>query len=427
MKLNDLQQAYPPVPAALQDSLVRTARTLQEEKPVKKKLSFALVFALLVLLASAGLALSLRYSVEKAVPPKFADKITTIDETYENDYFTMSINDAVSDGMRLILAMHFEPREGAEQVLVFPRLTAQSGDKVLMTDPEAGFEYLDGFWMPEMADNPAGPGNAMLDMVLWEEDFEDTAAIREEITWTLTLHTLKPNWPITHDQYTSKGYVDLGGAITHDQHNQLFADAYQNKEILLTYGDNTLEYSWYLPVPEGMSEEEYMLKRDWERLVLSGSFEEVDRSQCEFSTKGNAELKQAQPGQIAPMEGFDVQVQSVQVGFLGCAYDLLLLHPEGTSDWKESRTPPLYFEVRAGDTRLNAGGYSFDSSGASLPQPNAQQMRGNFSIEGLDKIPDEITFVPFTIAEGEEYLKLNAEEGQQRFYQEDKAFIVKLN
>ncbi len=424
MKLSELKSAYPPVPADIRQNLVRTAHTLQEDRPMKKKPTFVLAFVL-VLLAATAAAVTLRYSVEKAVPPKYADKITTIDQHYENQWYTLDINDAVSDGMRMVLAMHFEPKAGADPVLIFPRLEARAGDTKLYPDPESGYEYLDGFWMPEMTEGPAGPGNAMLDMVLLEEDVPDQAAIKEDITWTLTLHTLKPRWPLEHDTYTSKGYFESGG-LTEEEHSQLFRDAYKNEKILLTYGDNTLEYSWYLPVPEGMSEEEYMLKRDWERLVLSGSFEEVDRSQCEFSTKGNAELKQAQPGQIAPMEGFDVQVQSVQVGFLGCAYDLLLLHPEGTSDWKESRTPPLYFEVRAGDTRLNAGGYSFDSSGASLPQPNAQQMRGNFSIEGLDKIPDEITFVPFTIAEGEEYLKLNAEEGQQRFYQEDKAFTVKL-
>ncbi len=424
MKLNDLQQAYPPIPAALRDSLVRTARTLQEEKPVKKKLSFALVFALLVLLASAGLALSLRYSVEKAVPPKFADKITTIDETYENDYFTMSINDAVSDGMRLILAMHFEPREGAEQVLVFPRLTAQSGDKVLMTDPEAGFEYLDGFWMPEMADNPAGPGNAMLDMVLWEEDFEDTAAIREEITWTLTLHTLKPNWPITHDQYTSKGYVDLGGAITHDQHNQLFADAYQNKEILLTYGDNTLEYAANLPVPKGMKEEEYYLKRDWERLVLSGAFEEVDRAQRTFTTKPNAELKQFQGEQVVPMEGYEVVVTSVRAAFLGSEYQLLLRHKGGTMD-KDDREPRSYFELRYQGAILPSSGFSFNHAGVGLDAENTQEMRGSFSIANLDGVPDEITFVPFTLKEGVQYHEAMNDPGL-RFYQEEKAFPVSL-
>mgnify|MGYP000844884617 FL=1 len=424
MKLSDLQRAYPPLPADILEDLTHTARNLKEENPVKRKLSVVLAAAMLLVGITTALALTLRHSVEPFVPAKFADKITAIDDHYENDYFTMSINDAISDGTHMMLAMQFEPKPGAEEVLVFPVLTARHGDTRLFPDPEAGFEYLDGFWQPDRLDNPDGIVRATLDMVLLEEDVANLVAVKEDINWTLTLHTLKPLWPVELDTHTLIGDRE-GDGLNYEEYAQLFKDAYQEKRILLAEGDNTYAFDAYLPVPEHMTEEEFIYKRNWERLVLSGAFTEVDRAERTFTTPGNEEVKRAVPGEPIRLEGFDVIVQDVQVAFLRSHYDFLLRPRDGTDFSASSNDPLRYFEIRVDGKALELGGFSLNPDDLSVPGVSAQRLRGDFSIASLDEVPTALTFVPFSLKEGAHYLEARTDLSL-RVYDDQGAFVVNL-
>ena len=404
MKLSDIKRAYPPVPEHMLEGLVQTARTLQEDAPVKKKHSLALVAAIaLVLLAATAVALTLQYSVEKAIPPKFADKIVPIGEHYENKWFTLDINDAFSDGTRMSLAMTFTPKEGADSVYVFPRVTAQSKGEELMPDVESGFEAFDGIWLPEKVENPAGPGNIMLEMALLTEDEEGArpSAVADDVEWDITFHVLKPNWPLETDKYTQQGYFDRDD-ISHEAHEQLFRDAYKNKKILLTYTDTTVEYSAYLPPPKGMSQEEFMLKRDWERLVLSGAFDEVDSFGRRFTTPGNRVVKMEAPLTMH-LTGVDIEITYAELTNASgrLAYDIVYL--DGSTN-KDHPGHPVYQELRAGDTKLNERSLSLDTGEDS----DKRQKVGLFFVtDNLDALPDKLKLVPYTLPEGAFFTSLD--------------------
>jgi len=229
MKLDDLKKNYPPVSAAGHAQFMRTLANLKEEEPVKKKLSLSLALALVLILALAATAIALvtSYSVKDHIDPKFIDQITQIDQSYENDYLSLSINDALADAKSLFVAMNMTHKPGAPEVYVFPFVTAESQGKALDVDIESGFDFYDGAWLPERAPSSEGPGNYSLDMAIMEDRMPGA---QDDITWTLTFHVLKPNWPIETDQYSARGYYEGEGKIAHEDYEQLFRDATRTKK-----------------------------------------------------------------------------------------------------------------------------------------------------------------------------------------------------
>lgn len=106
-----------------QADLLRRAH--EEEQPVKRKLSVSLAVALvLTLLAATACAVVIRfgaldYNAQLAENPEYARHILTLDETYDHEAFTMTLNDAVFDGSALSLTMNITPKEGAEPVFIY--------------------------------------------------------------------------------------------------------------------------------------------------------------------------------------------------------------------------------------------------------------------------------------------------------------------
>ncbi len=417
MKLSDLKRAYPPVSEAGHAQFLRTLNQLEEEAPVKKKitLSLALAFVLILALAASAVALISKYSVKDHLDPKFAGQVTKIGEEYENDWMKLSVNDAISDGSRMSVALNLAHKEGADEVYVFPIISAESEGAKLDVDLESGFEFFDGAWLPEKTENPEGPGNYSADFYIMEDRLPGA---KGDIAWTLTFHVLKPNWPLEVDQYSTKGYYERD-KIAHEDYEQLFRDAYKNKKILLTYNDATVEYSAYLPAPEGVSEDDFLMMREWERLVRSGAFDEVDRFSRSFTTK-KAERANAQgDDKVYSFPEYDLTVKNlaatrmnmdVSFGITMKKADLL-----GKDEW-------LYFEARAGESKIQPAGY-----GAGKPdetEDGAYRFGGTYDMKPLDAMPDEITFVPYIqkmtpTAPGQNPVTENR-------YLEDNAFSVKL-
>lgn len=283
MKLDELKRAYPPLSEAGQARFLRTLEGLQENAPQKPRFSYALAFAILaiLLLAASAVALIHQYSVRQVIHPKFAQEVLLIGEEHESGLMRVRINDAFMDGQRLTLALSMEAQPGVTDLYVFPCLTAESGGKPLDLDIESGYDLFDGEWLPRRKEAYGEPGQFIVDMFIMEDQFPEE---RGDITWTLTFHVLKPNWPLQQEQSTLKGEFSSGTADMEAFARQ-FKEAYQNKIILLNDGDQTFAYDSYLPRPEGVTEEEYLYMRDWERLVRSGAFSEVERFTKTFDTK----------------------------------------------------------------------------------------------------------------------------------------------
>lgn len=389
MKLSDLKQAYPPVSAEGHAQFIRTLSGLKEEEPVRKKLTLSLALALVLVLALAATAIALvaTYSVKDKIDPKFADQVTEINEKYENDYLTLSINDALASAKSLFVAMNMAPKEGADPVFVFPIVTAESKGQQLDVDIESGFEVYDGVWLPERTENHEGKGNFSLDLAIMEDLMPGA---KDDITWTITFHVLKPNWPVEEDPHTSKGYFDRE-TITEEAHKQLFLDAYKNNKILLTYGDTTVEYGAYLPTPEGITDEDFIMMRQWERLVRSGAFNEVDRVSRSFVTPKGERKDFADEKQSFDFADYTLTVDKVSLTPLEMEARFTV-----TAKHKNvlEKNEVLYFEAKTEDgTIISTGsGLSFGKSGQDT-EPMA--FVGLYDTKPLKELPNEITFVPY--------------------------------
>ncbi|MGI6695403.1 MAG: hypothetical protein ACOX6O_04055 [Christensenellales bacterium] len=388
MKLEDLKGAYPPVSEEGHALFLRTLNGLKEEEPMKRKLtlSLALAIALILALMATGIALVATYSVKDHLNPKFADQVTEIGDTYENNWLKLSLNDAISDGSRMSVALNLAHKTGAGEVYVFPVITAESEGQKLDVDLESGFEFFDGAWLPEKTENPAGPGNHTADFYIMEDVLPGA---KGDITWTLTFHVLKPNWPLEVDPYSVKGYFE-SDKIAHEEYEQLFRDAYKNKRILLTYGDATVEYCAYLPTPEGMDQDKFLWMPEWERLVISGAFDEVDRFSRSFTTK-KAERAEAQTtDNVYSFPEYDLTVTNLVATRMNmdATFSIILKKADLLSEGKR-----LFFDARAGGTTIQYSGLS--SGMPNETKDGNYAFSGVFDMTSLDALPDEITFVPY--------------------------------
>lgn len=280
MRLDDLKQMNPPIPPAMEEALVHHVRGLKEE-PMKRRMPLALALSLiLVLVLGTVAAATYVYSVRPWVPDNKLDQITVISDRHENQWLTVSINDAYSDGTRMNLALNLRHREGADPVYIFPVLTAHSGGKDYFADVEMGFELIDGVWLPERWDNHAGPGNYPLEVVLLKrvgESLEEVAQVDYPIEWRLRFHVLRlaEGWQMEHLQEVPS---------TNEEVAPIVERAYREKTVLLTYDDSVVEFTAFRPLPEGLSAEEWLLRPTWQQLLDTGAFEEVDTFERVFIT-----------------------------------------------------------------------------------------------------------------------------------------------
>lgn len=428
MKPCDIKNAYPPVPMHIRQNLVLTARNLKEEEPVKKRITLTVVFAaMLVLLAVGAVALTVKTSVAPAYPKKYEPKIVTIDKHYENEYFTLDINDAASDGVRMNMALDITPKKGADSVYVFPRITAAANGQQLDSDIEECFDAYNGIWVPERIPNSMGPGKVLLDSALMTQS-EMTPSFKfakEDVTWTLTMHVLKPNWPIEVDEYTKAGYYD-SEKINHEDYKKLFEKAYQDKKILLTYGDTTVEYSAYLPTPQGMTSEQYMELQEYDRLTLSGAFTEIETLTFDFATPGNKDTAEAEKLPVFEKNGIKMALTKLTMTDLSGEFVATLTYADG-SPAENHPKQTLFLEVRADGQALPEISRSF---GQKDDDEKAQSYAQGFVTGHLKTLPKELTLVPYTVKGEDVYLvPLPGQEAScqnNRVYDPEHAVTVKM-
>lgn len=288
MKLADLEKAYPPLSAEDQMRFCRTLETLPPPQALRGRrvLPLALALGLVLLLAATGIALNAIYSIRERIDPVFAPYVTDIDDLYQNEWMTLIIKDALWDGDEITLAFHMAHHAGAGDVYVFPVLSAQSNGKELDVDITSGFDTMDGAWLPERM--PPNDRIGSNNHVVYASILTDEPLPTGDIGWTLTFHVLRPLWPVETEPYTAGGFFSPL-PMPREQYLQLFEQAYQDRKILLSFGDTTLEYDTMLPIPKGMTADEWVYTPGWERLVRSGAFAEVDRFARHFTTRQHEE------------------------------------------------------------------------------------------------------------------------------------------
>ncbi|NLV59362.1 MAG: hypothetical protein GXY67_11445, partial [Clostridiales bacterium] len=155
----------------------------------------------------------------------------------------------------------------------------------------------------------------------------------------------------------------------------------------------------------------------WEQLVRSGAFDEVERFSRTFDMVAKDSLKQAEP-QTITLEGMTLHLEAVQASFMSLWVDIAV-------ETKGLQSPVPYdvvqMEVRVGDTVLQM--MSFGSSGEA-PESALLRLRGEYSLAGVPGVPDGVTLVPVWVR----YPDVAKGETQStRYVDEEKAFVVKLH
>lgn len=305
-----------------QEELLRRAQ--EENQPMKKKLSVSLAFALVLLaLAATACAAAMRYGVldfnsHQTENDAYIEHIVDVGQIYENDYFTLSVNEAVFDGASLSMTMDIQPVEGASPVYVFPTVTAKAGDTPLELDIEGctGGDFFSGFWVPQAPDW-GDDGHYGVDYAVITSDDEGCFIDPTEgnVTWTMTFRVIRPDWPVSVSSVMLTG-DDSDPPI--EDYMQAYRDAYDRKEILLSNYYGVDEYAAMVPAPEGMDKSDWFHLPVSDQLTQCGAFSYVDTLTCTFTT-GETGVRTAE-SQTFDLGKYEVTLEAMTVTFARADY-----------------------------------------------------------------------------------------------------------
>ena len=417
------------VDEAARATILRRVRE-QEESKMKRKISVSLVIAIVTMLALAATACAaaLRFSVLDYNPDRqdneaFAGHVVAVDQTYENDYFSLHVNEAVFDGSHLSMTMEIEPRDGADEVYIIPRITAQSGERTLDVDIEGftGADFFSGFFVPtRQAWTGTEPGLCGVDAVIVRE--EDDAIVTDvqnaAVTWTVTFHVLKPQYEVVADEAVLPGDDGDFSQIDWDAAMQRYRDAYDNHQILLSHGYSLVEYAAVLPEDDGRWED---------TLVASGAFARADTIVAQFHTKASG-AKQLSAPQTFALGDYECTVTQLSATFANGDYRLEIRkkaglgnaaqeYANGQGHWAFAVLAPGRMTKPMGDS-CGVDGTAPDGIGEVV------YYSGTFTLDGET---DAVTFVPVWV-DAEEASAVRAVWNAQKALtpdQEAMAFTVK--
>ena len=306
----------------MQRSVLRSLEK-REEKPMKK-MSLCLVIAIVLMLATTAAALAtggfgilqyiMRHAPEKAENQAYVDTILTVGQTYECDAFTLSLNEAAFDGMRLTAAMELHPKAGADPVFVLPGVRAKVNGEAAEVSWLGGSYDDAGFWAPDLSRMVAYDACGGAEIAL-EQPADGL------VEWEIVYEIYQPLLPIVFTEEDEPGigeeeWTDAQYAL----HEQQFADAYRDGKIML---DQYADPWWYLaciPQQDGIDGGEKEAKDVWRNAVNLGIFRRVDQAVFRFETRPASvhtvegrSLLTLPEGEKVTLEKMDVSVDAVSL------------------------------------------------------------------------------------------------------------------
>ena len=410
-------------------------RAQEEEQPVKRKISVSLVLAcaLLLLTMAAGVAAT-RYGVldfngEQRNNPEYIQHILQIDQSFTNDYFTMTVNEAVFDSISLSMTMEITTLPDAEPVYVWPHITAECGGERLETDIEGctGGDFWSGFWLPQ-DEEWGNDGRYGVDCAVITEDGEHTVydTRNDPVTWTVTFDVIKPEWPM---QKAGEMLFDDEDHTYEDflAYEQQFTKAYEDHVILLgAYGD-IIEFDAGLPIPDGTTEEEWLFTPLSERLVQSGAFSRVDVLTASFETDGVPALRAELPLTVDLGE-YEATLTELVASFARADYKFTV-HKKNGSAAEEYLDDVGMWEFAV---LSPAGGVQPVMTGGGCVSAESEDTNYSASVS-LTAPTDELIFVPVFVPNSQSHPKGTVDAGDVMRAgkpldetQERMAFTVKL-
>ena len=299
----------------------------QGEQKVKRRISVGVVLALAMLLAMTAIGVAatrfgmLDFNWRQKENAEYVEHILTLDEAYENDYVSITVTDAVFDGVQLSIAMEMQPKPGCgEGVYVYPEMTASVNGQPLSVDIEGcRGDFYSGIWSPEKDQGMMHfAGTYGADYVLLK-DTEESGFVYEpqtdEVEWTLSLFILRPLYQIEQLEF------GLTEEIEYDAYMKLFTDAYKEDTILLTFEGSPVEYVYAVGAMEGMDRLEWQRMRLPEKMIAMGAFERLERVEIAFTTQ-NADVIEITGDQIYDLGEYMAELEKLTVSFGRMDYEI---------------------------------------------------------------------------------------------------------
>ncbi len=302
------------------------ARTEGETK-VKRKVSFGLVLAAMMLLAMTAMGVAatrfgmLEFNWRQKENEQYVEHILTIDETYENEYVSITVTDAVFDGVQLSIAMEMQPKpDCGDGVYVYPEMTAAVNGQPLPVDIEGcRGDFFSGIWSPERDQGMLGfAGMYGADYVILEDTQESGfvyAPQTQAVEWTLSLDILRPVYQIEQLEF------GLAEEIEYDAYMKLFTDAYERNTILLPFEGSPVEYVYAVGVPQGMERLEWQRMGLQNKMIAMGAFERLDHVEISFTTQ-NADMIEITGEQTYDLGEYVAELKKLSVSFGRMDYEI---------------------------------------------------------------------------------------------------------
>lgn len=317
-----LERAYGNPPPETHLAFVTAACSRKEETVVKRKLRLTPVLAVLLVLLLATVAYAVtRFSVTDYATggkpsEEFLSHVVTLDQLYENDVMTLSVNDAIFDGRTVTMAMDLTAKDPDTHLFLYPVLTGTVDGETYRADVESygAGDFMSGFVYPAMPghDSAAQGYGYGFDAVLLDDEAEFVQP-DGPVDWTLTIQVLKPNYTVEYydDEFTGEETEEA-----YRQKMQAYTDAYYEGRILVTNDGSLAEYASQLPLPEGMTEEEWWQKSSVDHLLLSGAYSLMDTVVVEFTTEiPDSASYGVGVGQRVDFDEYSVMVDALNVTF----------------------------------------------------------------------------------------------------------------
>lgn len=249
-------------------------------KVMKKKVSVSLVFAILLICVSAtALALSGYFGMQewfsrRTSPVDLEDKVVPIGKTFDNEYVSVTVGDAYFDSERFALTLSIDSKDAKKPVYLYPKLRGYCGDRQLDIDVEGmRADFMSGFLYPNLVKGDVWEGKYGFEGCLYGDEADG------DVRWEFTMQVLAPNWPLMAQPDPVQ---DTSTSI--EVYLEPFRDAYNNRTILVDNEDSLFGFSNALPIPQGMTEEDWWRVPLGDQLLQSGAFSLVDTIECTYTT-----------------------------------------------------------------------------------------------------------------------------------------------
>lgn len=321
----------------------------KEEKNVRhmKKGTLALVLALILMIATmtVGFAIGdffgiLQYAPEKAGNQAYLDMILVVGQTYDLGAFSVTVNEAAFDGMRLLTTMELSSKDGVDPVFVLPKVRAKINGEAVETRWEGGrgFYTEAGFWAPYVsgkANVESYPEYGGAEIALWhtsEEDGRGNYRIADDtVEWEIVFDAYKPMMSLAftdsdepamdEEPWTDEEY---------EAHRQYLARAYEEGKILLNAYTDPWWYLSCIPQKDGIDGGEKSQEEVWENAVEMGVFKLEQEAVFRFETASPPVWSLTKKPTLSLPDGFIATVEKLDVSVDWASLRMKITREDGT-------------------------------------------------------------------------------------------------